>query len=245
MKDSGSFGRAMAGLFIGGGLTLGAYFTATSFKAIKLANQTLTVKGYSEKNVTSDFAKWEGVLHSTDSTRQEVYQKLLEGKAKVAEFLKSKGLREKDFSFGIVHIYDRYKVSSTGIQTNEIEDYSGNLSVKFESDDVGKVAKIAQDANELIKTGLNFESYSPNYFYRKLDEVKIDLLGDAAKDAKDRAQELAKNVGSKVGALRDARQGVFQITSRNDPSVSSHGIFDTSSVDKTVKAVVTMSFVIK
>jgi hypothetical protein len=42
--------------------------------------------------------------------------------------------------------------------------------------------------------------------------------------------------------VRDAKTGVFQITSRNSTDVSDWGIYDTSSIDKDITAVVSVTF---
>ncbi len=237
-----TMGSAFAGLFIGIGILGGGYFAASAFKDVKLANQMLTVKGFAEKDVISDYAKWTGSFRETALTKQDVYKNLLLTKDIVTASLQSKGLKGKDISYGQVFIYSVYKRDDKGINTNEIEKYDGTLQVNFESADIALVARIAKESESLIQEGVNFESQPPQYLFSKLDDLKIQLLGEAAKDAKERASELSSKVGGKIGALRNAKQGVFQITSRNDTSVSGYGMYDTSSVNKTVKAVVTMSF---
>ncbi|MDD4872115.1 MAG: SIMPL domain-containing protein, partial [Kiritimatiellae bacterium] len=57
-----------------------------------------------------------------------------------------------------------------------------------------------------------------------------------------RAEILAKNSHGKVGALNSASQGVFQITPVNSTDVSDSGNYDTSTVEKSVKAIVTLEF---
>ena len=56
---------------------------------------------------------------------------------------------------------------------------------------------------------------------------------------------LASNSGSSVGGLRNAKQGVFQITPLFSTEVSDSGTSDTSTIDKMVKAVVTVQFAIR
>ena len=48
-----------------------------------------------------------------------------------------------------------------------------------------------------------------------------------------------------MGALISASQGVFQITARHSTEVSSWGVYDTSTIEKTVKAVVTLEYAIE
>ena len=57
------------------------------------------------------------------------------------------------------------------------------------------------------------------------------MTAEAAKDAKVRAEAIssisfaiAKSTGNKVGGIRSAKTGVFQITSRNSTDVSDYGI---------------------
>jgi hypothetical protein len=48
--------------------------------------------------------------------------------------------------------------------------------------------------------------------------------------------------GAKLGKLSWASQGVFQITPAHSTEISGEGMYDTSSIEKTVRAVVTLSF---
>ena len=56
---------------------------------------------------------------------------------------------------------------------------------------------------------------------------------------------MAKNAGSKVGRLRSARMGVFQVTPANSTMVTDYGINDTSSIEKDITSVVSVSFEIR
>ena len=60
-----------------------------------------------------------------------------------------------------------------------------------------------------------------------------------------RAGNMAKSTGNKIGFMRSARMGVFQITPVNSTEVSDWGENDTSSLYKKVTAVVTVSFAIE
>lgn len=75
--------------------------------------------------------------------------------------------------------------------------------------------------------------------------MKIQLLGEATKNARMRAEGLARNSGSEIGTLKYASQGLFQITPVNPTDVSDYGIYDTTTIEKSVKAVVTIEYSIK
>ena len=44
--------------------------------------------------------------------------------------------------------------------------------------------------------------------------------------------------------LVSARQGIFQVTAENSTDLSDYGVYDTSTIDKVVKIVVTLSYTI-
>ena len=48
--------------------------------------------------------------------------------------------------------------------------------------------------------------------------------------------------GGHLGKLRSVDVGVFQVTSPNSTEVTDYGVYDTSTVDKDVTAVVNVSF---
>lgn len=84
----------------------------------------------------------------------------------------------------------------------------------------------------------------PDFFVSNLDNIKLELIAKATEDGSRRARIMARNSGGKIGTLNSARQGVFQITSPNSTATSGYGIYDTATIKKTVKAVVTLRYTI-
>ena len=73
----------------------------------------------------------------------------------------------------------------------------------------------------------------------------MELLAEATSDGYKRAHLMADNSGGKVGKLVEANQGIFQITEPDSTAVSSYGIYDTSTIEKEIKAVVTLKYLIE
>ena len=71
------------------------------------------------------------------------------------------------------------------------------------------------------------------------------MLAEATKDARRRAEQIAGQGGRRVDHLRSARMGVFKITPLHSLQTSWEGLNDTSSLEKTVSAVVTATFAMK
>jgi hypothetical protein len=108
--------------------------------------------------------------------------------------------------------------------------------------DVDKVEAVSLAVTELIEEGVSVESSAAQYHYTKLGDLKIQMLGEAARDAKVRAEQIATSTASHIGALRSARMGVMQINAADESETDAEGMNDTSSIEKDVMAVVTSSF---
>jgi len=48
--------------------------------------------------------------------------------------------------------------------------------------------------------------------YRKLEDLKIEMVGRATNNARERAKKIAKEGRFRLGSIADVRIGVFQIT---------------------------------
>jgi uncharacterized protein len=112
------------------------------------------------------------------------------------------------------------------------------------SNDVDKIAALSRQVTELINQGMLIESVPPEYLSTKLGDLKIEMLAEAAKDAKLRAQQIADATGSKIGPVQAARMGVLQITPPGSNVVTDYGVNDTSSIEKDITAVVNITFAV-
>jgi len=245
-KQAGNGG----GLFLFGVMLAIALIVSTTIAMgtvtkIKLTNQTITVKGYAEKDIISNWARWQGSFKIKTTDLVAGYTELEQDLAKVIRYLESQGVRKDTIIVSSVATSTQYKRNEKGNQTNEIEAYFLHQSVEISTADTALIDQVARGATSLIKEGVEFASGHPEYLYTKLDELKIEMLGRATADARERAEQLATNSGGRVGKLRSAHQGVFQITPKHSTEVSSYGMYSTSTVEKKVKAVVTIEYSIR
>ena len=78
---------------------------------------------------------------------------------------------------------------------------------------------------------------------RIVSELKIKMIEQATKDAKNRAETIAKNGGGSLGDLTKANMGVFQITAENSSDEYSWGgSFNTSSKRKTASITMRLNY---
>jgi hypothetical protein len=140
--------------------------------------------------------------------------------------------------------YDKFGNQSCG--GNRVTGYTFKQDVIIQSGDVDKVTKLSQDASDaLIMKEVIFSSQNLEYYYNKLSELRVELLSEATKNAKTRAEKIVESTGGKIGFLQSASMGVFQVTAKNATDFSDYGYYDTSSLEKKVTAVVRASFVLE
>jgi len=227
------------------GLIVSSSIVTWGLLRVKAAGNTITVTGSAKKEIVSDLAVWTGNFSVRTKDLKTGYNQLKVNEATVKKYLMEQGIPEKDIEFSSINTGINYVIGPSGQYTSEIESYVLNEEVKVQSKDVQKIKQLALQATDLMNQGLEFQSYPPQYFYTKLPELKVKMLSLATQDAKRRAEEIAGNAGSRVGALRSARMGVFQITPRYSNEISDYGINDTSSLEKEITAVVSCSFEIR
>ena len=86
-------------------------------------------------------------------------------------------------------------------------------------------------------------SEAPRYYYTKLSELKIEMLAEASKDGRTRAERILASAGnSKLGKLREADMGVININPANSTETSWDGNNDTTSLEKDIITIVHISF---
>ena len=71
---------------------------------------------------------------------------------------------------------------------------------KFHRRDAGRELgqALGQGIHRVLRSGIDFRSYAPSYFFTKLEDLKLDLLEEAAANSKLRAERLAKSAGNRV-----------------------------------------------
>lgn len=94
----------------------------------------------------------------------------------------------------------------------------------------------------MIEEGIPLQSDPPEFQYTKLAELKLQMLAEAARDSRLRAEEIARATGAHIGVVRQARMGVIQINPADSTDVSGEGNNDTSSLEKDSISVVASTF---
>lgn len=241
-SGASTLGLLLLGLALGVGLVAAAGLVSRSLERIKLAGDKITVKGYAEEKVLSDAGTWRATVTVRAGDLQSGYRALEADTTRVRALLESVAGASAAVSVSSVAARPQYEMGPGGMQTGRISGYELDRNFELSSTDVALIGRVAAEASTLISEGVSINSWPPQYFYNDLNEVKVRLIGAATRDAQLRAEQFAAGSGVTVGPLRSASQGVFQITRPNSTETADYGSYDTSTVEKVVKAVVTVEY---
>lgn len=208
-----------------------------------LSNNNIIVTGSAYKIVKSDSARMEFEISERNATKQSAYNAVKKQLPIVKKYLMDKGITDIDVSAS--NGYYSYKYLPNGNVSNETAYYNLSQPIVIKSNDVQKIKEISSEIQSLLDQGIDINVTNTEYFYSGLSELKVDLLKEATKDAKDRATGMLKATHNRPGKIQSVNMGVFQITPVDSTNVSDMGINDTSSIDKKVTAVANVVFRIK
>ncbi len=208
----------------------------------------ISVTGSGSTDFTSDLIVWEGQFSRFNSNLKTAFDQLITDKQAVEDYLVSKGIAREDIVFNSMQTNDRNQsqYENGNFVGSIFVGYDLTQTVKVESKDVELIESVSREVTELLNKGVQFNSYAPRYYYTKLADLKIEMISQATEDAHLRAEKIAENSGGKLGKLKDAKMGVFQITGQNSgEDYSWGGSFNTSDKNKTASITMRLEYDIK
>lgn len=198
----------------------------------------VTVKGYATQKITSDFGIFEMSILSKSPDLKAAYEKLSMDKEAVTQLIIKKGVKEKEILVSPVQVREKFALSDRGYETPMVDHYIVTQTFQVESKNVQQIAQLSFEASDLLGQGIQINAVAPRFLYTSLENLKIEMIGKATANAKERANVLSKNGKFKLGRVSDIRVGVFQITPANSTEVEDYGRNDTSTIEKEIKCVV-------
>ena len=222
-------------LAVGGGLVkVGAGFAARTDNGI-------TVTGSAKTTATADNVVWTLNVALSSQLVADAVRKVGADVDAVSTYLTKGGIPASALTLGAVSSYANEEWQN-GNSTGRILSYRASRDITVRTSDVQLVYKLSQGIGSLLQNGVNVNNYGPQYYISTLPDLRPQLLEDAMKDAKTRAEAITKAVGGSVGAVQSVKSGVFQVTTPDSTMVSDGGAYDTSTIDKTVTSTVSVPF---
>jgi uncharacterized protein len=212
---------------------------------ITRTDQTIVVKGSARKRIRSDRAAWDIRVEGENRQLQEAFKTLDAGIGRVKAFLEQQKFTPAETGLGAIETTVHYVKTEKGQETREVASYTLSRTFFIITKEVDRVSQAAGQVTQLIQEGVLVISQAPEYSCSDLSALKLELMGAASKDARARAEEIAKNAGCRIGAVKAASMGILQITQPLSTEVSGEGVYDKTTIDKDAQAVVTATFQIE
>ena len=238
---------AVLGLAIAIGLAVAGFFVSTTLYKGRLASNTVTVKGFAERDVKADLALWTITETITGGDVAKLYAQADRDQKVLVGFLQQKGFTSQQIKAGVLQINDVFSNEFRAKDANPAERYILKNTITVRSNGVALVDQATRSLNDLVKQGIVLTANDVDFQFTKLNDIKASMLRDATQNARDAAEQFAKDAGSTVGSIQTANQGFFSINSRDsaaaqNPEGGNDYTPQKSTIDKKVRVVVTLTY---
>ena len=208
-------GGVLSALIIGVAFILTGWAVKDGLAGFRMEDRSVTVKGLSERDVEADLAIWTLSHNGTSNDLPELQKRMDNNQKIVMEYLNHAGFTSDEISVMPLQAQD---LLAQAYRPNGVDQgrYIITQLVTVRTSDMDKIEKAQSTLGTLLRQGVTLNNTAqPTYMFTKLSDIKPDMLAEAVKNARDSAEEFAKDSGQDVGEIKRAYQGVFQILPRD------------------------------
>lgn len=203
-----------------------AALLALSLRGLPNDVRFVTVKGLAEREVKADLAIWPVAFQVAANDLGEL-QKASDAQLDILRrFLSEAGFGPEETAVGMPRVTDND--ARLDAPPNAIKSpyrFTAELTLTLRSSKVEKVRKAMETSGSLLGRGIVFSARywetHPEFLFTRLNEIKPDMIALATRDARAAAENFARDSQSRVGKIRHANQGYFEIEDRdqNTPEI--------------------------
>lgn len=214
---------------------------AGAIRDVKKRRDTITVTGSAREPIRADLAMWRISVRAQKADPAAAARQLRQEVARVRAFLGDGGIPESALREPPLTTAEVFRRVAPKRFVTEYR-----LTQRFEVTmrDVDRLEGVAASVNDVLAQGIPVSVGGIAYVSTQLTEARIKALQAATANARDRAEKLVEGLGGDLGPVRSASLGVFQIVPRNSTVIADYGINDTTSREKDVVSVVTVTFAV-
>ncbi len=230
-------------LVLGGAIVLAAIVAAYALYGVHALSNTLTVTGSATATSSADIGKLSVSVSrsASEGNISQVQNQVGTDADAVVAFFAKNGVAASSVNTSAIAVDQDYSDAKNGAPIR----YNIHEQIEVESHNPHLVERLSKDVSSLSSRGIFVSVMQPQYYISNLPELRVSLIGNAVKDAKARAAEIAHSVGQDVGRLQSAASGVVQVMAPNSTDVSDYGSYDTSTIDKVVMVTAKATFLVR
>jgi len=228
-------------LAIGVCVVLTAHTVSATIKDVRHTRDTLSVTGSARVPISADLVRWSLTVQPEAATPAVAARRMRAQAAAVRALLVKAGIPASAVSAAVVETGER--VIPLAHHRRRVR-YVVSQRLDVATKEIDVVERASTAVGGLIERGIDVSAAPLEYISTELSGAKLRALDRATAEARRRAEILVHGLGGKLGQMRSSSQGVYQVTPRDSTDVSDYGINDTSSREKDVNAVVSVTFAV-
>ena len=188
-------------------------------KTLKSYDNTVRVRGLCEKEVPADRVVWRINYSEKSNALADLRSTIRRNNDIIVDLLKQAGFSDDEIKVGTANYDDRYTYANN---TSQITfRYQANQVVTVFTKNLDLVRKVQQSLEtDLVNQNILANSWA-DYQYLGLNDIKPTMIAESLENARTAADEFAKNSRSRIGKMRTASQGYFEVEDldENTPQV--------------------------
>lgn len=214
----------------------------TGLMQFRLADRSVVVKGLAERDARADVAIWSLPLTATGNDLSVAQATIEDATQKTLSFLKAKGFADTEIKIQKTDVTDllaqEYRNNDAGQSRYIIKQY-----ILVETPKVGQIVAAQGDIGSLYKQGVVTASGQAQvkYVYNGLNAIKPEMIAEATKNAREGAEQFARDSKATLGGIKTASQGQFQILAADSEFQSN----EEQSPKKKIRVVTTVEYYLK
>jgi hypothetical protein len=220
------------------GVVLGAVSLGIFHYQSRQVRSTIRVTGAATQPFDADVLKWRVTLARTATTEdmRAAFGRLQSDLETLRAQLRAAAVPDEAVTVRAVNTQQMYDREGRQSGYRLVQD------VLVVSSDLATLETMAVNPAGLLEKGVVLDNSYVEYHSSKTNQLKHDLLAAATEDARKRAEQIAQTAGARLGILRSARSGVFQIKEPYSASADDYGVYDTSTRHKEITVTVHAEF---
>ena len=199
-------------------LVLGIFMFCT-VKTLKSYDDTVLVRGLCEKEVPADRVVYRISYSEKSNSLADLRNTIRQNNDIIMEKLRSAGFKDDELKVGNASYDDRYTYANDVSQITFR--YQANQTITVFSKNLDLVRKVQQTLEtDLVNQNILASSWA-DYQFLGLNQIKPAMIAESLENARAAADEFAKNSHSRIGKMRTASQGYFEVEDldENTPQV--------------------------
>jgi hypothetical protein len=230
----------LAAALLATGIGLAGWFTAEGLREARTGDRFVTVKGLAEREVKADLALWPMRFVATSNALDEAQAKSRADAEAIVAFLTEAGIGRDEIAVQSLEVTD---LLAQAYRSGPVESrFIVTQTLMVRSGDVDRIAAASQNVGDLVARGVVLsgegQAAGPAFVFTGLNAIKPDMIAQATRDARAAGEQFAADSGSRLGGIRSASQGLFQILPRD----AAPGEMESRQINKTVRVVTTIEY---